>query len=80
MFCTIFSSLFLQVVDNNLPSALSGFLFTAVEVVVVIIIITIRFPIFVVAIPVLIVIYLALIRIYLPASRQVKVFLLRLLN
>jgi len=63
----------MQVVDNTLPQALNSFLFTFIEVFAVLIVISIRFPVFLAVIPILAVLYFFLIRIYLPASRQVRI-------
>ena len=59
----------LNVVDRELPQALNSFLFTLVEVLSVLVVISISFPFFAVIILPLAILYYALLRIYIPASR-----------
>ncbi len=51
------------------PQAVNSFLFTLVEVVAVLVVISVSFPVFAVVILPLAVLYYALLRIYIPASR-----------
>ena len=61
----------MHVVDSTLPQAMSSFLFTLIEVLAVVIVIAISFPVFAAVIVPLGLLYFLMIKIYLPTSRYI---------
>ena len=59
----------MHVVDATLPQAMSSFLFTLIEVLAVVVVIAISFPVFAAVIIPLGVLYFFMIKIYIPSSR-----------
>ena len=65
----------LHVVDLPLPQSLSGFLYTSIEVISVLVVISVSSPVFIIFVLPLAVLYYFLLRVYIPTSRQVPTLL-----